>query len=106
MATQTTTPLIKAQVPKGFGDLEGHEAALVRQVCRTLEEVYALWGFSLLETPAFEYTECLGKFLPDVDRPGAGVFSFQDDDDRWMSLRYDLTAPLARYVAQHYDRLS
>ena len=63
------------------------------------------YGFEPLETPAFEYTDALGKFLPDQDRPNEGVFSFQDEDEQWLSLRYDLTAPLARYVAENYDRL-
>ena len=63
------------------------------------------YGFEPLETPAIEYTDALGKFLPDQDRPNEGVFSFQDEDEQWLSLRYDLTAPLARYVAQNFDRL-
>ncbi len=58
-----------------------------------------------METPAIEYTDALGKFLPDQDRPNEGVFSFQDDDEQWLSLRYDLTAPLARYVAENFDTL-
>jgi len=58
-----------------------------------------------VETPAIEYTDALGKFLPDQDRPNEGVFSFQDDDEQWLSLRYDLTAPLARYVAENFDQL-
>ncbi len=70
-----------------------------------IEEVYELYGFEPVEQPLIEYTDALGKFLPDQDRPGEGVFSFQDDDDQWLSLRYDLTAPLARYVAENYDRL-
>jgi histidyl-tRNA synthetase len=52
-----------------------------------------------------EFTDALGKFLPDQDRPNEGVFSFQDDDEQWISLRYDLTAPLARYVAENFDSL-
>jgi histidyl-tRNA synthetase len=52
-----------------------------------------------------EYTDALGKFLPDQDRPNEGVFSFQDDDEQWISLRYDLTAPLARYVAENFNTL-
>jgi len=48
----------------------------------------------------------LGKFLPDQDRPNEGVFSFQDDDEQWLSLRYDLTAPLARYVAENFQNLA
>ena len=70
-----------------------------------IREVYALYGFEAVETPFVEYTQALGKFLPDLDRPNEGVFSFQDDDEQWLSLRYDLTAPLARYVAEHYERL-
>ena len=70
-----------------------------------IRSVYELYGFEALETPAIEYTDALGKFLPDQDRPNEGVFSFQDDDEQWLSLRYDLTAPLARFVAQNFDRL-
>ena len=72
---------------------------------QTIREVYESYGFEPLETPAIEYTDALGKFLPDLDRPNEGVFSFQDDDEQWLSLRYDLTAPLARFVAQNFDRL-
>ena len=67
--------------------------------------VYESYGFEPLETPAFEYTDALGKFLPDVDRPNEGVFSLKDDDEQWMSLRYDLTAPLARHVAANFQNL-
>ncbi|WP_414642841.1 histidine--tRNA ligase [Bradyrhizobium sp.] len=67
-----------------------------------IRAVYERYGFEPVETPAFEYTDALGKFLPDQDRPNEGVFSFQDDDEQWISLRYDLTAPLARYVAERY----
>ena len=70
-----------------------------------IREVYALYGFEAVETPFVEYTQALGKFLPDLDRPNEGVFSFQDEDEQWLSLRYDLTAPLARYVAENYERL-
>ena len=70
-----------------------------------IRKVYELYGFEAVETPFVEYTEALGKFLPDQDRPNAGVFSFKDDDEQWLSLRYDLTAPLARYVAEHYEKL-
>ena len=70
-----------------------------------IREVYERYGFEPVETPAIEYTDALGKFLPDQDRPNEGVFSFQDDDEQWLSLRYDLTAPLARYVAENFDAL-
>ncbi len=71
----------------------------------TIRKVYERYGFEPVETPAIEYTDALGKFLPDQDRPNEGVFSFQDDDEQWLSLRYDLTAPLARYVAENFDTL-
>jgi histidyl-tRNA synthetase len=70
-----------------------------------IREVYERYGFEPVETPAMEFTDALGKFLPDQDRPNEGVFSFQDDDEQWISLRYDLTAPLARYVAENFDQL-
>ena len=71
-----------------------------------IRAVYERYGFEPLETPAFEYTDALGKFLPDQDRPNEGVFSLQDDDEQWLCLRYDLTAPLARYVAQNFQTLT
>ena len=71
----------------------------------TIRAVYERYGFEPVETPAIEYTDALGKFLPDQDRPNEGVFSFQDDDEQWLSLRYDLTAPLARYVAENFETL-
>ena len=70
-----------------------------------IKAVYERYGFEPVETPFIEYTEALGKFLPDQDRPNEGVFSFQDEDEAWLSLRYDLTAPLARYVAAEFRAL-
>jgi len=103
MADRTT--LIDARLPRGFEDRTPVDIAAVDRMIATIKRVYERYGFDPVETPLFEYTEALGKFLPDTDRPNAGVFSLQDDDEQWMSLRYDLTAPLARYFAQHYDRL-
>ncbi len=95
----------EARLPKGMRDIEAEEIRSVERMLGTIREVYESYGFEPLDTPAFEYTDCLGKFLPDQDRPNEGVFSFQDEDEEWLSLRYDLTAPLARYVAQNFDRL-
>ncbi|HZV20574.1 MAG TPA: histidine--tRNA ligase, partial [Hyphomicrobiales bacterium] len=97
--------LVKPRLPKGMRDVEALELRALQQMLRTISEVYELYGFELLDTPAFEYTDALGKFLPDTERPNEGVFSFQDDDEQWLSLRYDLTAPLARYVAANFDAL-
>src|ERR1700739_3381715 len=96
---------LKARLPRGLED-RGHAAiSATRQLVEKIRAVYELYGFEPVETPAIEYTDALGKFLPDQDRPNEGVFSFQDDDEQWLSLRYDLTAPLARYVAENFDTL-
>ncbi len=95
----------KARLPKGMRDGEAREIRAMNAMLEKIRAVYELYGFEPLETPAFEYSDALGKFLPDQDRPNAGVFSFEDEDKQWLSLRYDLTAPLARYVALNYDRL-
>jgi histidyl-tRNA synthetase len=95
----------KARLPRGLDDRGPAEIAATRRMIETIRAVYERYGFEPVETPAFEYTDALGKFLPDQDRPNEGVFSFQDDDEQWLSLRYDLTAPLARYVAENFDTL-
>ncbi|MGO9263514.1 MAG: histidine--tRNA ligase [Candidatus Binataceae bacterium] len=96
---------LKARLPRGLADRGPAEIAATRQMMETIRAVYERYGFEPVETPAIEYTDALGKFLPDQDRPNEGVFSFQDDDEQWLSLRYDLTAPLARYVAENFDTL-
>lgn len=93
------------RAPGGLRDITAREVRAVSRMLRAIEDVYESYGFEPLRTPAFEYTDALGKFLPDLDRPNEGVFSFRDDDGQWLSLRYDLTAPLARYVAEHHDAL-
>jgi histidyl-tRNA synthetase len=95
----------RATLPRGFADRDASDLAAAEAMIARIGEVYALYGFEAVETPFIEYTDALGKFLPDQDRPNEGVFSFKDDDEQWLSLRYDLTAPLARYVAENYDRL-
>src|SRR5438309_721496 len=99
------TNKLKARLPRGFADRGAAEIAATRRMIEAIRAVYELYGFEAVETPAIEYTDALGKFLPDQDRPNEGVFSFQDDDEQWISLRYDLTAPLARYVAENFDSL-
>jgi histidyl-tRNA synthetase len=99
------TDKLKARLPRGLTDRGAAELAATREMIEKIRTVYELYGFEPVETPAIEYTDALGKFLPDQDRPNEGVFSFQDDDEQWLSLRYDLTAPLARYVAENFDAL-
>src|ERR671921_2928722 len=96
---------IKARAPRGLAVRGPAELSATERMLAAIRETYELYGFEGVETPFVEYTDALGKFLPDQDRPNEGVFSFQDDDEQWLSLRYDLTAPLARHVAENYDRL-
>src|SRR5450759_3085306 len=103
-ATQHKPPMakptkLKARLPRGLADRGPAEITATRHMVEAIRVVFERYGFEPVETPAIEYTDALGKFLPDQDRPNEGVFSFQDDDEQWLSLRYDLTAPLARYVA-------
>lgn len=96
---------VKARLPRGLVDRFSEDIRAVEEMVGKIRAVYERYGFDPVETPIIEYTEALGKFLPDQDRPNEGVFSFQDDDEQWLSLRYDLTAPLARFVAENFERL-
>ena len=110
---------LKARLPRGFADRSAGDIRATETMVARIRRVYERYGFEPGETPLIEYTETLGKFLPDQDRPNEGVFSFRDEDAQearsaggatgsqgeWLSLRYDLTAPLARYVAENYERL-
>ncbi len=114
-ATQTARASL-TKLPRGFTDRTPAEIAATEKMLGLIKETYELYGFEAVETPMIEFTEALGKFLPDQDRPNEGVFSFRDiagdpsqqrdrNDESWLSLRYDLTAPLARYVAENFDKL-
>ncbi|MEO3386414.1 histidine--tRNA ligase [Mesorhizobium sp. CAU 1741] len=96
---------MKARLPRGFVDRHSGDIRAVDAMTAKIRDVYELYGFEPVEQPMVEYTDALGKFLPDQDRPNEGVFSFQDDDEQWLSLRYDLTAPLARFVAENFEQL-
>lgn len=94
---------LKARLARGFPDRSSADIRATDEMMAKIRLVYERFGFEPVETPFVEYTDALGKFLPDQDRPNEGVFSFQDDDDQWLSLRYDLTAPLARHVAENFN---
>lgn len=96
---------IRARLPRGFMDRTGEYLFATEMMISQIREIYELYGFEALETPIFEYTDVMGKFLPDSNCPNEGVFSLQDDDEQWMSLRYDLTTSLARYCAENYEVL-
>jgi histidyl-tRNA synthetase len=95
----------RARAPRGFIDRRAPQVRAERAILDAVARVYERYGFEPLDTPAFEYADALGKFLPDADRPNEGVFALQDDDEQWMALRYDLTAPLARFAAENWDTL-
>ncbi|MER2634024.1 MAG: histidine--tRNA ligase [Rhizobiaceae bacterium] len=109
----------RARLPRGFADRTADDIRALDRMMDKIRAVYELYGFDPADQPLIEYTDALGKFLPDQDRPNAGVFSFRDEDGQeagsggaatgkegeWLSLRYDLTAPMARFVAENYDRL-
>ncbi len=95
----------KAITPKGFRDYFGSEVTERNQMLQRIAEIYQSYGFEALESSAVETVEALGKFLPDVDQPNEGVFAWQEDNQDWLALRYDLTAPLARVYAQYRNEL-
>jgi histidyl-tRNA synthetase len=95
----------EARAPRGFIDKRARDLRAERRILDAVSKVYERFGFEPLDTGAFEYADALGKFLPDSDRPNEGVFALQDDDDQWMALRYDLTAPLARFAAENWATL-
>ena len=105
MAQDKSTRRPRAETPKGFRDYFGVEVTQRKAMLDAIAEVYQRYGFDPLETSAVETVEALGKFLPDVDRPNDGVFAWQDEDQDWLALRYDLTAPLARVAAQYRNDL-
>jgi histidyl-tRNA synthetase len=93
------------RIPRGFRDLPAEDVVTRRSMIERVCRVYESYGFTPLETPAVEYVDVLGKFLPEADQPDGGVFSWKDDSEEWVALRYDLTAPLSRYVAQNFQEL-
>ncbi len=108
---QKKQPRPKPETPKGFRDYFGTDVTERKQMLDRIAEIYHRHGFDPLETSAVETVEALGKFLPDVDRPNAGVFAWQEAEvpgggsGDWLALRYDLTAPLARVAAQFRNDL-
>ncbi|HEY5072806.1 MAG TPA: histidine--tRNA ligase [Caulobacteraceae bacterium] len=95
----------RARAPRGFDDRRAPALRAERGILQAVAKVYESFGFEPLETGALEYADALGKFLPDAERPNEGVFAVRDEDDEWLALRYDLTAPLARFVAENWDNL-
>ena len=105
MADKPKSNKLKARLRRGLADRGPARSSPPREMIEKIRAVYELYGFEPVEMPAIEYTDALGKFLPDQDRPNEACASFLDDDEQWPSLRDDLTAPLARYVAENFDML-
>ena len=95
--------LIQPRTLKGFRDFLP-EAMIPREaLMETARQVYRSYGFVPIETPALEYAEILcGKGSEETDRQ---MFRFEDHGGRDVGMRFDLTVPLARYVAQHNNEL-
>jgi len=98
--------LLEPRMVRGFRDLFGDTLVPRRTMIDAICRVYELYGFTPLETPALEPADVLGKFLPDSETPEEGIYALKDpDDERWIALRYDLTAPLSRVFAMHRQQL-
>lgn len=96
-------PLIQPRTLKGFRDFLPETMIPRERIVDTARHVYRSFGFSPIETPALEYLDILtGKGSDETDKQ---LYRFQDHGGRWVGLRFDLTIPLARYVAQHINEL-
>lgn len=88
---------------KGFRDFLPHQASLRREICEKIWRNAALAGFQAIDTPVLEYAETLlGTGGQETDKE---VYSFQDHGEREVALRFDLTVPFARFVAENYSEL-
>jgi len=89
--------------PRGFRDFPPEVMILRKRLLSKLERVFQRYGFDPLDTPALEYWETLaGKYGEEAE--SRLIWRFQDPwSGRWYALRYDLTVPLARFVASRPD---
>jgi histidyl-tRNA synthetase len=93
------------KLPTGFEDRWGKKILLKKKLLKAIENNFIKFGAEPLETPSFEISENIGSFLADdEDNPMSDIFSF-DDREKRISLRYDLSSPLARFVAQNNQDL-
>ena len=95
--------LIEPRTLKGFRDYLPEAMIPRERLIATAQRVYRSYGYSPIDTPALEYLEILtGKGGEETDKQ---LYKFQDHGGRWVGLRFDLTVPLARFVAQHVNEL-
>ena len=92
-------------LPSGFEDRWNKQLSLKKKLLEIIENNFLKFGFSPLETPSFEIGKNIGSFLADdEDNPMSDVFTFNDGNEK-ITLRYDLSSPLSRFVAQNYREL-
>ncbi len=92
-------------LPSGFEDRWNKTLILKKRLLKVIENNFIKYGFDPLETPSFEISENIGSFLAEDDsNPMSDVFSFNDGEKN-ITLRYDLSSPLARFVAQNNQEL-
>ena len=92
-------------LPSGFEDRWNKTLILKKRLLKVIENNFIRYGFDPLETPSFEIAENIGSFLAEDDNnPMSDVFSFNDGEKN-ITLRYDLSSPLARFVAQNNQEL-
>jgi len=92
-------------LPAGFEDRWNKKLLLKKRLLKVIEKNFTKFGFDPLETPSFEISENIGSFLAeDESNPMSDVFSFKDGEKN-ITLRYDLSSPLARFVAQNNQDL-
>jgi histidyl-tRNA synthetase len=97
------TPRISPRTLQGFRDYLPAAMIPRERLMETARRVYRSYGFSPIDTPALEYLDILaGKGGDETDKQ---IYKFQDQGDRWVGLRFDLTVPLARFAAQHVAEL-
>ena len=95
---------IEPRTLKGFKDTMPGEALVRNRMFRTIEGVFESFGYAPIDTPALEYAEILkGKGGDESDKQ---MFEFDDAGGRKVALRFDLTVPLARFVAEHQNDLA
>ena len=96
---------LNPSLPSGFEDRWDKKLVLKKQLLKEIENNFIKFGAEPLETPSFEISENIGSFLAeDEANPMSDVFSFKDGD-KSITLRYDLSSPLARFVAQNNQEL-
>ncbi len=92
-------------LPSGFEDRWSNKLLLKKKLVKAIEKNFIKFGAEPLETPSFEISENIGSFLAEDDtNPMSDVFSFEDGEKN-ITLRYDLSSPLARFVAQNNQEL-